>query len=260
MSSHLRLLNERLGACPLVDISYASVQAVFSDLAKEQLPRSVKNIHGTYVNLMGQAVREKLIEKYPKPVLPKIKKAAQDWLTLAQMRLIIKNSDDKHRPLLALLSEAGPRIGEALGLQVGDLTDQTLYIQRSIWCGKSQDPKTDNAVRKLYVSKELRDMLKSCANSGYLFHTRSGGPQWITELRKYTDSLLRSLQIEPVGFHAWRRGCASALASNIGMPTKILGGRLGHSHSGDLTLGVYCQIIEGADKEYVDRYAQELYG
>jgi integrase len=260
MGSHIRLLNGRLGNCPLPDISYAMVQKMFTDLTTELQPRSIKNIFGTFRNLMGHATKEGLITEYPKPVLPKIRKTAQDWLRLAEMRAIIKAANDKHRPFVSLLCEVGPRVAEAMGLKAEDLTDQTLHIQRSIYQSQEQDPKTDNAVRKLYISENLRDMLKSCAKTGYFFKTRVGTPWYQTETRRYLDPLLMSLNIQPVGYHAYRRGCASALASDIGMPTKILGGRLGHSHSGDLTLGVYAQIIHGADKPYIDKYAKELYG
>ena len=187
-----------------------------------------------------------------------MRKVQQDWLTLAQMQKIIKAADDKLKPLVALLSEAGPRIGECLGLTASDVDNHTLRIERSIWGGLSQDPKTDNAVRKMYISGQLRDLLKTRGSNGYLFHTRSGTPAWPTELRKTLDPLLKSLGIEPVGFHAFRRGCATALASQFGCPEKILGVRMGHANSG-LTLGCYAQAIDGADKPYIDKYAEALY-
>ncbi len=258
LGSHIRFLNEKLGSRSLPDIAYNEVQAMFSELAKDQMPRSIKNLHGTYRLLLSHAVKEGLLEEYPKPILPKIKRTPQDWLKLEEMKAAIKAANDKYKPFVALLCEAGPRIGEAVGIRAEDLTDQTLYIQRSIFIGTDQDPKTDNAVRKLYVSGQLRDLLKSCGSSGYLFHTRSGSPWWPTEIRKYTDSLLRSLNIKPVGFHSFRRGCATALASTFACPEKILGVRLGHSNHG-LTLGTYAQAIDGADKPYIDAYAKELY-
>jgi integrase len=258
LGSHIRLLNEHIGDVPLPELAYSTVQELFSGLTKNHAPRSIKNIHGCYRLLLGQAVKEGLIADYPKPVLPKLRRVQQPWLTLDQMRAIIKAADEKHKPLLALLSEAGPRIGECLALTPADIDGQTLHITKSIWGGESQDPKTEAAVRSLYISVQLRDLLRKCATTGYLFHTRAGTPAWPTELRKALDPLLKSLNIEPVGFHSYRRGVASALASQFGMPTKILGGRLGHSHA-DLTLGVYAQTIDGADKPYIDKYAEALY-
>jgi integrase len=260
LSSHLRLLSSKLGPRPLAELTYPEVQKVFSVLAETHSPRSCRNIFGAYRILLSQAKREKLVEKFPIPVLPKVRKIEQDWLELNQMRAIIKAADNKQKPLVALLSEAGPRIGECLGLTPSDIDGQILRIERSIWGGSPQDPKTDNAVRKMYISKQLRDLLRTCNTNGFLFHTRSGTPAWPTELRRMVlDPLLKSLGIEPVGFHAFRRGCASALASQFGMPTKILGSRLGHSHA-DLTLGVYAQTVDGADKPYIDKYAEALYG
>ncbi len=259
LGSHIRLLSGHIGSTPLPELSYTEVQSLFSELTKDHSPRSIKNIHGCYRLLLGQAVKEGLITEYPKPVLPKMRKIAQDWLELDQMRAIIKAADNKHKPLVALLSEAGPRIGECLGLMASDIDGQTLRIERSIWGGASQDPKTDSAVRKMYISKQLRDLLHTCGTDKYLFHTRSGTPAWPTELRKTLDPLLKSLGIEPVGFHAFRRGNATALASQFACPEKILGVRLGHANGG-LTLGCYAQAVDGADKPYIDAYAEVLYG
>lgn len=259
ISSHIRQLAEKIGARPLAELQYAEIQSMFSELSKERAPRTVKNLHGAYRLLMGQAVKEGLLEEYPKPILPKLRKSQQDWLQLDQMKKVIKAADVKLKPLVALLAEAGPRIGECLGLMASDINDQTLSIERSVWSGKEQDPKTDNAVRKMYISANLRDMLRGCATDGFLFKTRSGRPAWPTELRRHIDPLLESLGIQPVGFHAWRRGNATALASQFSCPEKILGVRLGHAHQG-LTLGTYAQAIDGADKPYVDAYSKELYG
>ncbi len=259
LSCHLRLLSRTLGPRPLTELTYPEVQKAFSALADTHSPRSCRNIFGAYSILLSQAKREKLVENFPIPVLPKMRKIEQDWLELDQMRAIIKAADKKHKPLVALLSEAGPRIGECLGLMASDIDGQTLRIERSIYRGFTQDPKTDAAVRKMYLSAQLTSLLRNCATEGYLFRVRDGGPAWPTELQKKVNLLLASIGIEPVGFHAFRRGCASALASQFGMPTKILGSRLGHSHA-DLTLGVYAQTVDGADKPYIDKYAEVLYG
>jgi hypothetical protein len=42
LGSHIRFLNQKLGSRPLPDIAYSEVQAMFSELAKDQMPRSVK--------------------------------------------------------------------------------------------------------------------------------------------------------------------------------------------------------------------------
>lgn len=179
MGSHIRLLNARLGSCPLVDITYAQLQQVFSDLAKEQQPRSVKNIHGTLRNLLGQAKREGLIKEFPTPVLPKIRKTQQDWLTLDQMRTVIKGcADHRQKAFTATLAETGARIGEILALKVNDIKEQTLSINKSVYLGNCQDPKTSSAFRDIYVSNQLREMLRGCSSEGFFFKTRSGGPWW----------------------------------------------------------------------------------
>jgi integrase len=259
LSSHLRLLSSKIGPRPLPDLAYTEVQQVFTALAETHSPRSCRNIFGAYRIVCSQAKRERLIEKFPVPVLPKLKKTKQDWLSLVQMSQIIKACDEKYRPFACLLAESGVRIGEALGLMVSDLDGQTLRIERSIWGGLEGLPKTDNALRKFYVSKHLAEMLRGSSSRGkYFFQTRAGTPWWPTEVRKYLDPVMIGLGIPPMGFHSWRRGNITALASTMGVPTKIISTRVGHAAEG-LTLGVYCQNIDGADKPYIDKYAEALY-
>ena len=69
--------------------------------------------------------------------LPKMVKTQQDWLTLEQMQKLLRGCSDVNKPLVALLCETGLRIGEALGLQTGDINGQTLTVRRSIYSGMS---------------------------------------------------------------------------------------------------------------------------
>jgi len=264
MGSHIKILNNSFGSAPLAGLEYATVQKFFSTLAKNRSPKTVKNIFGTFRNLMGQAQREKLIEKYPIPVLPKMVKTQQDWLTLEQMRELIACSD-VNKPLVALLCETGLRVGEALGLQTQDVDfyAKTLTVNRSVYGGESQTPKTTNAYRSMCISQRLSSLLHGQSDvppSAYIFRTTRGGPAWPGELRtNVLDPLARSLGIKPVGYHAYRRGSASMYASDIGMPEKVLSHRMGHAGRG-LTLGLYAQSVDRADVPYVERAARLLYG
>jgi integrase len=264
MSSHIKLLNSKIGGCPLPDISYAQLQQVFSDLAKEQMPRSCRNVFGTLRNLLGQAKREGLIKEFPTPILPKIRKSQQDWLPHESMKKIISAAGD-HKPFVALMCETGLRIGEALGLQTQDIdfNERTLSVNRSVFGGRSQEPKTSTAYRSFTISKELSDLLRGQCLQGqaeaYVFRTRSGGPQWVTEIRaRVLDPLMRAQGLEPIGFHGLRRGNATFFASVVGMPERILAQRLGHACK-SMTLGTYAMTVDKADVPYVQKAVELLY-
>jgi integrase len=70
---------------------------------------------------------------------------------------------------------------------------------------------------------------------------------------------MKKLGIKPMGFHAWRRGAATAWVSQLGMPEKIAAYRLGHRCPG-LTLGTYAQTFEGIDKGWELKIEKLLYG
>jgi hypothetical protein len=56
---------------------------------------------------------------------------------------------------------------------------KTLYVRQSVWNGKEQDPKTENAVRDVDVCSDLAVMLKDYIGNrtnGFLFHADSGKP------------------------------------------------------------------------------------
>src|SRR5260370_9981248 len=88
----------------------------------------------------------------------------------------------RYRVLFALLAGSGLRIGEALGLKVDKHISpdcKTLYVRQSVWNGKEQDPKTENAVRDVDVCSDLAvilmDYIRYLTN-GFLFHADSGTP------------------------------------------------------------------------------------
>lgn len=265
MKSHLKTLNAALGAQPL-DVAYPVVQAVFTDLSLKHAPKTVRNIHSTYHNIMSAAVREDAVAKVHKIALPKAARSEQDWLDLDAMKRIIIDSGSTHQLLYALLAETGLRIGEALGLQVRDINVEagTLTIQRSLYNGKVQTPKTAAAYRTLTLSPGLLAMIRPQSGQirpdDFLFKSSAGTPLWPDKiLLRDLHPLLRDLKLQTVGLHAFRRGNATLLCSVLGCPEKIAAYRLGHQSPG-LTLGLYAQTFRDIDKEWAPRIGAALFG
>jgi integrase len=120
----------------------------------------------------------------------------------------------RYRVLFALLAGSGLRPGEATGLKVGEHVSpdcKTLYIRQSVWNGKEQDPKTENAIRDVDVCSDLAVMLIDYIGnrtSGFLFHTDSGKPlSQRNILRDGLNPILAKLNLKQNGkaFHSFRR-------------------------------------------------------
>lgn len=252
VKSHIRAMNPALGDLSL-PLDYQSIQKFFTGLAKVRSPKSLRNLWSSLHMILAQAKREGLITEIPKPVLPKMVRVKQDYLTVVQMREILAYLEEPQKTFFYLLAETGLRIGEAIGLQAGDLLeDGSLDIQRSVYNGESQTPKTPSAIRVItlseYLFNRLKELTKGRESSGYIFRTRTGKPWWPSDIQRYL--------LKPIGFHAWRRGNASIMAK-LGVPEKIAAVRLGHQIPG-LTFGLYAQIEPGDDKPWVEKIRKEL--
>ena len=138
---------------------------------------------------------------------------------------------------------------------------QLVSIRRSVWRGKFQSPKSENAVRVLALSPGLVAHIAGFLRRwtpnerGLLFATRNGTP-WDANLlvKRKLYPLLDSLGIERGGLHAFRHA-NSTLMDRLGVPMKVRQQRLGHSDS-SLTLDVYTHAVGEDDV----RVAAELDG
>ena len=129
--------------------------------------------------------------------------------------------------LFTLLAGTGLRIGEALALKKTDVSSdcRVLFVRRSIWHGKEQQPKTPSAIRDVDVAEPLARLLTQYASgkSRYLFATKSGRPLG-------QRNVLRALHAtgKKVGLHVFRRFRAETLR-RAGVPEDLTTQWLGHS-------------------------------
>ena len=155
----------------------------------------------------------------------------------------------RYRVLFALLAGSGLRIGEALGLKVDKHISpdcKTLYVRQSVWNGKEQDPKTENAVRDIDVCSDLAVMLKDYIGNrtnGFLFHADSDKPLLQRNiLRDGLNPILTKLNLKQDGkaFHSFRRFRVMHLRKNR-VPWDLEKFWIGH-----------------ANKDVTDKYAAQL--
>ena len=136
---------------------------------------------------------------------------------------------------MALLGGSGPRIGEALGLELGEHISndcRTLYVRQSVWDGVIQKPKTTSAVRDVDLCPALAAMLSAFIagrTTGFLFQNSAGKPLAQSNvLRRNLHPILKALGVPKAGFHSFRRFRATHLSKSR-VPESLVKFWMGHS-------------------------------
>jgi integrase len=174
----------------------------------------------------------------PKPKLPRRPKKKARFFTLNEVARVIAASQSERRVFYWLAAETALRAGELAGLRLADIDGESLTVNQSVWQGKDQSPKTDNAVRTLALSQQLVSLLweqiarRKAKGHVYLFTSSTGSLRDMDVYRqRKLGPLLKSLGISKAGFHAFRHFNVSLLDA-LRVPLKTIQERLGHALTG----------------------------
>jgi integrase len=154
--------------------------------------------------------------------MPEVRNQHTPALTSEQVNAILKAASGQERVLYAVLAGSGLRIGEALGLEIGKHVSadcSTLSIKQSVWNGKVQTPKTQNAFREVALAPPLAALLKEHIGdraSGFVFQYRNGLPivSQSSILKRNLHPILNKANFPKVGFHSFRRFRVTWLRKN----------------------------------------------
>ncbi len=247
-------LDPNLGDLPLSQVDNKTVKGFVTKLAGAKLsPKTIVDIVAVAKMVVASARDDNGKRLYPREWnhefidLPVVKSKNQDTPTVeaGEVSDILLKAKGRYKALYALLAGTGLRIGEALAIRVEDYSEdhttissdcKTIHVRKSIWRGKEQAPKTDNAVRDVDMHSSLAVFLKEfigSRTSGFLFQSKSGKP--LTQRNIMRDSL-HKLGVR--GFHPFRRFRVTHLRDQ-GTPEDILRFWIGH-----------------ADKSITDRYCK----
>ncbi len=115
--------------------------------------------------------------------LPVVKKEKQHRPTVTEAELgeILTSAKGRYNMLFTLQAGTGLLIGEALALKNTDVSSdcRVLFVGRSIWHGKEQQPETPSAIRDVDIAEPLARLLTQYVSGnkfGYLFATKNGRP------------------------------------------------------------------------------------
>jgi integrase len=245
--SSLKRLKAAFGKKDMRQIDAGDIQRFIAASVAEGLePKTVRNLWGTVNLIWGAALAQKYVDAMlPKPKLPRRAKKRAKFYALSDVAKIITASQGEDRVFYWLAAETGLRAGEIAGLKLTDIDGERLTVNRSVWGGKDQSPKTNSAIRTIGLSPQLISLLweqitrQRKKGHEYLFSASTGSPvdMNVYRRRKMT-ALLKSLEIRQAGFHAFRHFNVSLLDA-LRVPLKTIQERAGHALTGVFTLDVY---------------------
>ncbi len=184
-------LNETIGNTALADIkNEVAKQFVIKMRTAKLADKTIVNYFQVVKAVVASAVTAEGEQLYPRnwnfhfiglPVIDE-KKQCKPSLTTNEVEQILQRAKGRYKVLFALLAGTGLRIGEALGLKLGEHLSgdfTTIRVKQSVWRGSVQSPKTDNAVREIDLPTSLAAFLKAHIGdrtSGFVFESESGRP------------------------------------------------------------------------------------
>src|SRR6185295_6324555 len=198
--------------------------------------------------LFAMAVAEGLIERNPAELLftPKsCPRPVRRVMSIDEVILATSILSLRERVVVKLAILAGMRPGEIFALRRGDIGDGEISVDRRVYRGAIDTPKTDRSVRKIAVSAglmvDLRLWLESSPGAdgqAWLFPSEKlDSPIWKdTMFYKCIKPVLAKASLGWVNFHVMRR-THSSLMRELGVDPKVVADQQGHTV--DVNMNVY---------------------
>jgi integrase len=179
-------------------------------------------------------------------------------------RLLAALAGDRWEALAWLALTVGPRRGELLALQWGDVDWERaqLTITRNYTRGEVRVPKSPASRRTVPLFPEVLDALRrrraGWPSAPWVFTSSTGGLVSYDVLRLWWQRTQRAAGLVPLPFHATRHAAGSFLL-DLGMPLPQVSRILGHS-SVAVTASVYAHALIEGERAYVERLGALLGG
>jgi integrase len=226
-----------LGDMPLSEVGNTAMRGLIDKMTEAGLgAKTVQNYSAVVKLVVASAMDQEGEPIYPRKWnsdfvgLPIVRKNDQHRPTFKAEKVstIVSVARKHYRVLFATFAGSGLRAGEIIGLKVEDLSSdcRVLNVWRSVWNGKEQSPKTENAVRVVDLPESLAALLRTHIagrSSGYVFTTRLGRPLSQRNLLRVLHALAGK-----TGLHAFRRFRTSVLRK-AGVPEDLIQLWLGHA-------------------------------
>jgi integrase len=211
-------------------------------------------------------VNDGLLQRNPAQLLhtPKKSKRDQRVLTIKELRTILAALPLREKLIIMLAGISGMRPGEILALQWQDLQSDGIHIQRDIYRGVVQTPKTANSVRTAAISNDIRNDFKqwraivpNTRPEAWIFPNERGnkplahGNYW----RRHILPVLKTVKIKGVTFQALRR-TAVTLLNEHGADGTVVAQQCGHGV--DVSINTYNKVGIQRQQDAINRLTTAL--
>ena len=168
MTEELRIqvhLVGSLGSELMTKIEREVLQNVLNKKAKTQARSGINHLRFRLRSIFTLAVSEGVVERNPAVSLftPRQCKESREKLVLTpdDINGMIAALDLRERLIVRLATFEGMRPGEILGLQIGDVDGDSVWVRRRLYKGNIDVPKTRRSARRVALSSATVELLKS---------------------------------------------------------------------------------------------------
>lgn len=181
-------------------------------------------------------------------------KKEKEILQRDDVRRLLEPSAEWYHPLFCFLLLTGMRPGEALGIQIGDITEDRVFIRRSVNArNKITEGKNENARRMVPIGALASGILRQTIrrnedcnlHTDWIFCSCDGSQGNQSTMRNNWLKLKKERNL-PGTVYSLRHTFVSLMKGV--MPEQTIKDIVGHSVSMD-TFGTYGHIVEGDDKK-----------
>lgn len=249
------------GPVPLAQLRASHVEAWVKGMSAAGLaPSTIASRMNGVRAVLKAAVRDRLIPADPSQgvALPRRRRAehAMRIPTPAQVGALLAAADDYRRPMWALAAFAGLRLGEASGVQLGDIDflRRKLHVARQVQRGRGaievRAPKYGSE-RDVYLPDRLLELLSrhvqeyGVAPGGWLVMGPGGGPVPPSTANGWWTRTTAVAGVPGLHLHGLRHFYASGLIS-AGCDVVTVQRALGHANA-TTTLNTYSHLWPSAE-------------
>ena len=221
---------------------------------------TAKNSHGILSSVFNHAIRLEYININPCREVGNIDKKEDkrmDYWTLEEFKKFLSVVDNlKYRAFFLLMFYSGVRIGEILALEWKDIDfdNNTIHINKRVYDGVIDTPKTDSSIRTIKIPKHTTKAIKDYKDTidvkedyyafGLYYKPMNPKSVWLM-FRKF----IKLSGVSTIRLHDLRHSHASYLI-NKGYDIQIISKRLGHTNT-SITYDVYSHLYPNKEDEAV---------
>lgn len=268
-------INPYLGEYVLNELTSDLLNQFVDNMTQRMSSKTIKDIMGVTKAILKYIERKFDLDlKIDLITIPKATKSEMTVFSRKQVKKLesfcskFENNKRDYRNFgIVLCLNTGMRIGEICALKWKDIdmkqdiinvkrTLERIYISKNNTVIVEDEPKTKNSIRKIPISKKVKEILKLMHNKEYHGdeYILTGKTDKFIEPRNYQYFLKKVLEtndIELNNFHALRHTFATECI-NIGMDIKSLSEILGHANV-SITLNRYVHSSMANKRKFLER-------